>query len=124
MNKDGKWRFIRAGEVAGPRLAAPGTRGRTSTGASPGPGGGLGLPGSPSRIGAGLTGPFVGVASTSEEKSLRIMNGAESYDQWMFVAGRPRILGKPLVPMAPGLQPGMPGAPGATGAQAPPTKKN
>ena len=40
-------------------------------------------------------GPFIGVASVSTEKSLRIMNGAEAYDEWLFVAGRPRVLGKP-----------------------------
>jgi hypothetical protein len=26
------------------------------------------------------------------------MNGAESYDQWIFMAGRPRLLGRAQIP--------------------------
>jgi len=49
----------------------------------------------------------VGVASTSQDKSLRVFNGRTRYDQWLFVVGQPRIVGKDInlrtVPGAPGV---------------------
>ena len=108
MVEDGKWRLIRPGEVARPpRLTGPGFRQREEGG----PGGG--------RRGSAEMGPFIGVASYSEEASLRIMNGAESYDQWMFIAGKPRVLGKPQLPSPPPA--GRPG-PAASPGAAPQTK--
>jgi type II secretory pathway pseudopilin PulG len=97
MVPDGKWRFIRAGEMAVARAGGiPGLPG--APGASPAP-----RPSPPSRTGRGPVGismPFVGVASFSEKESLRLMNGQDHYDQWMFVAGRPRVLGRdvPVIP--------------------------
>jgi len=113
MTKDGKWRFVRPGEVIAARVAGMGGPGRGAGGSRTGrPGDETGRPGRPG-TGPEL-GPFVGVASFSKDESLRVMNGAETYDAWLFVAGKPRILGKPQGPM-PGSGPsGMPG-PGAPG---------
>jgi type II secretory pathway pseudopilin PulG len=112
MTKDGTWRFIRVGEVMLPR-AGGSLPGRPAASPTPSP-----TP-SPSRrpgMGAQQLGPFIGVASTSKEESLRVMNGHDHYDQWLFVAGRPRILGRdgPQIPggnAMPGQKPGS-GAPG------------
>ncbi len=94
MAKDGKWKFIKAGEVVVPRMPAlPG----------------MGMPGRPvpspePRSGTGARGdsvaPFVGVTSTNTDESLRVMNGQDHYDQWLFLAGRPRFLGRegPQIP--------------------------
>ena len=106
MTKDGKWRFIRPGE--GMRIAGTGPAG-TGPGAGRRPAGGVGR-----RSDGPVLGPFVGVASLSEENSLRVMNGAETYDQWMFVAGKPRVLGKPTGPVPqPGGMPGQAASPAA-----------
>ena len=101
--KDGKWRFIRSGEQALP----PGV---------PGPGGGIltpattlaaqpptGRDGQPQLGGAG----FIGVASFSKEKSLRIMNGRTRYNEWRFVLNEPRRMGNNtgVVPSNPGVTP-------------------
>ena len=63
--------------------------------------------------------PFIGVASTSKEESLRVMNGRDHYDEWMFVAGRPRVLGRdgPILRdgnIAPQPKPGSAKGPGQT----------
>ena len=106
MTTDGKWRLVRPGEVVLPRLAGQAADRRARTG----------MPGTKSAV---EIGPFIGVASLSTEDSLRVMNGAETYDAWLFVAGKPRILGKPLGPTPPpGIGPsGMPGQP--TGGASP-----
>jgi hypothetical protein len=39
-------------------------------------------------------GVIAGVASTSKDTSLRMFNGKTKYDQWVFLAGQPRWLGK------------------------------
>jgi len=100
MTKDGKWRLVRPGEVVVPRLGGQAADRRTRSGG----------PGSRPTV---EIGPFVGVASLSTDASLRVMNGAETYDAWLFVAGKPRVLGKPLGPTPPaGAGPsGMPGPP-------------
>ena len=109
MTKDGKWRFVRPGEVFMARLSGQGMAGVRGQA-----GGRMGRPadetGRPGRPGTGPElGPFIGVASLSKDESLRVMNGAETYDEWLFVAGKPRILGKPQGPI-PGAGPsGMPG---------------
>jgi type II secretory pathway pseudopilin PulG len=106
MTKDGKWKFIRAGEVIVPRVGGN-LPGRPA--ASPAP---------PSGMGArdDSVAPFVGVASTNTDESLRVMNGQEHYDEWLFLAGRPRFLGRegPQIPGAnvspqPGASPKAPG---------------
>jgi type II secretory pathway pseudopilin PulG len=83
MTRDGEWRFIRAGEVTVPRAGTslPGRPVPSPSPASSGPGG--------LQLGA-----FIGVASSSKQESLRVMNGHDHYDRWTFVAGRPRVLGR------------------------------
>jgi type II secretory pathway pseudopilin PulG len=117
MTRDGKWKFIRPGEVTVPR---PGT----ATGGHSGPPAASPNPGASPRIGQDMrftgstqVGPFIGVASTSTEASLRVMNGQDQYDEWLFVAGRPRVLGKEG-PQIPGGNAGPAEKP--AGASAPP----
>ena len=103
MSKTGKWRFVRPGEA----LPVPGRPGLPIPGqpAAPPPPAPE-APGSPGMIAGG----FIGVASLSKDKSLRIFNGRTKYNEWLFVAGQPRVIGKQTTP-APGGAPGMPGAP-------------
>ena len=98
MARDGQWRFIRQGEGIAPlpggaRPANPlGPTVGPSPTAQPSPSrGSMGIGGD--LAGAPLGG-FVGVASRSTKKSLRMLNNAKSYDTWLFIAGRPRIVGK------------------------------
>jgi type II secretory pathway pseudopilin PulG len=111
MTPKGEWRFIRQGEAASVGVPGrPGTPAPTTT--RPG------APGGPGRT----VGGFVGVASLSRDKGLRLFNGKEKYDEWFFVAGQPRLVGKtprvpgagsspsPRLPPVPGPSP----APGAT----------
>ena len=89
MTKDGKWRFVRVGEVMLPRAGTTTLPGKPVASPSPSP-----TTPRPGTLGpGGQLGAFIGVASTSKEQSLRLMNGNDHYDEWMFVAGRPRILG-------------------------------
>lgn len=111
MRPDGKWRLIRPGEPIVPGPTRPGT----------------GRPGSPpatlvpgqSKTGPGgqtptTLGPFVGVASFSTDKSLRVFNGREAYNEWLFIAGQPRIIGRPPRLFKPGGLPNQPPFPGPT----------
>jgi type II secretory pathway pseudopilin PulG len=124
MRSDGKWRFIRQGEAIGPG-ALGGARSANPSGAPPGPSPAPQPSPSPGAggIGGGMSGAplggFVGVASRSTKKSLRMLNNATSYDTWLFIAGRPRIVGKqpaiatlgaPGLP-SPGAQPSPPSRP-------------
>ncbi len=107
MTKDGKWRFVRPGESV--------MVGGTPGGPSPRPGGGPkpdASPGfgAPQPIGGTSIGVLAGVASLSKEESLRLFNGRTRYDQWIFLAGQPRQLGRVTGPM-----PGSPGLPGGLG---------
>jgi type II secretory pathway pseudopilin PulG len=104
MAKDGKWRFLRQGEgVGAPRPTTPGTPTTTR-------------PSGPAPM---TLGGFTGVVSTSSDKGLRLFNGKEKYDEWAFIAGQARVIGKaPRIPgggPSPGLPPlpGLPSAPGA-----------
>jgi type II secretory pathway pseudopilin PulG len=110
--KDGKWRFIRPGEPLGvpgvpgagpnqpPNLNQPVPStppfGQSVPGASPspspspsaGPGGSQGPSGEP-------LGGFIGVASKSTDKSLRIFNGRDRYSEWQFLPSPfPRVVGR------------------------------
>ena len=113
MAKDGKWRFIRQGESIGP-VRAPGGSASAGTRTTPttttttrpsaftqrNPGGGLG----------GRTmGGIQGVVSTSKEEGLRVFNGRTKYNEWVFLPGQPRVVGRPQ--RSPGT-PGVPGPPG------------
>ena len=118
MSKDGKWRFIRQGETVAPGAPGipglPGGPGQTTTTTTrpsqPGPG----------TVG-GLLGGIFGVASTSTEKSLRVFNGRTKYNEWLFIPGQPRIIGRqaglPTV-IGPGGVPA-PGKPPVTGGPQP-----
>jgi len=103
MTKDGKWRFIRPGEAVG-GVRAPGQAGlggTTTTTTTT-------RPSAFSRSGTTL-GAIQGVASTSTDKSLRVFNGRTRYDEWIFLPGQPRVIGRALTP-----GPVTPGVPGAT----------
>jgi type II secretory pathway pseudopilin PulG len=102
--KDGKWRLLRPGDallppgVGGiPGMSRPGSTTPPSTmvGQAPTAGGTIGG----TIGGAGI----VGVASFSKDKSLRIFNGRTRYNEWMFIAGQPNVLGRQFgVPLNPG----------------------
>lgn len=101
MTKDGKWRFVRPGELV------PVTGGGGGGGASPRPKpSGFASPSpsasaSPSAFGGGggtSMGAIMGVVSLSKETSLRLFNGRSRYDQWIFLAGQPRRLGRDMGP--------------------------
>lgn len=97
MVKGGKWRFVRPGEAVPVSSIPTGGPGGASPRPSPTP--------PPSAFGpAGGTsvGAIAGVASTSHENSLRIFNGRTKYDQWIFLAGQPRLLGRNKGPNVPG----------------------
>ena len=91
MSKDGKWRFVHQGQVVTP-TANPGGQGpadksapTTTTTTMPASSGGSGT----------TVGAILGVSSTSTEKSLRIFNGRTQYNEWIFAAGQPRVIGRP-----------------------------
>lgn len=102
--KDGKWRFIRNGEQAlppgVPGLGGAGPTPSTTLAQQPQP---PTRDGQPQLGGAG----FIGVASFSKEKSLRIMNGRTRYNEWRFVLNEPRRMGRNpgIVPQNPGVTP-------------------
>jgi type II secretory pathway pseudopilin PulG len=110
MTKDGQWRFIRQGEGITPPgvgTTRPGTSpGSTTPSPSPQPSPGMGGSTGGGMAGAPLGG-FVGVASRDLRKSLRMMNNAKTYDTWLFIAGRPRVVGKQPV-IGPVGAPGLP----------------
>jgi type II secretory pathway pseudopilin PulG len=101
LAKNGKWRIIRPGEAAGGPPRGP------SPSPSPSPRGG------PAGGGVGV---IVGVASLNTDKSLRLFNGRDHYNEWLFVAGQPRVIG--LMTRAPRPPSGMPPSP-AAGPSAP-----
>jgi type II secretory pathway pseudopilin PulG len=95
MTKDGKWHFLRPGEAIGPVI--PGV---------PRPGGATPTTTTTTRPTAfsqpGLTlGAIQGVASTSTEKSLRVFNGRTHYNEWLFLPGQPRVVGRAVAVRAP-----------------------
>ncbi len=119
MTKDGKWRFIRQGESIGPVRAPGGSvsaggRTTTTTTTTTRPSAFTQSPG----IGAGgrTVGGIQGVASTSKDEGLRVFNGRTKYNEWVFLPGQPRVVGRPQ--RSPGV-PGAAGQPGAPGAPAP-----
>lgn len=96
MSKDGKWRFVHQGQVVTP-TANPGGQGPTDNSTpttttppttTPPGSGGSGSTGS-------TVGAILGVSSTSTEKSLRVFNGRTQYNEWIFAAGQPRVIGRP-----------------------------
>jgi hypothetical protein len=129
MSKDGKWRFVHPGESM---LPAPGTGasprpGATPLPAQPTPSPQTGFPGLPTSPVGGATGggpvqgAILGVASLNKDKSLKLMNGRSRYDQWLFLAGQPRLLGANQgLQIPPGGVGGVPGAPGTRPSGFPP----
>jgi len=96
MTKHGRWRFIRPGEALAPGAPLAGNLGTstvttTTTTTRPSAFSPSGQP----------IGPFQGVASTSTEKSLRIFNGRTKYNEWVFLPGQPRVVGRPIGPPIP-----------------------
>ena len=93
MSKDGKWRFVHQGQVVTP-TANPGgqepTDKSTPTTTTPPTTTPAGSGGTGSTVGA-----ILGVSSTSTEKSLRVFNGRTQYNEWIFAAGQPRVIGRP-----------------------------
>ena len=80
MTKKGEWRLLRQGEATA--VGVPVRPGAFPT-PRPTPAGGTAI----------VVG-FIGVVSTSPEKSLRLFNGRQKYDEWTFVAGQPRVVGR------------------------------
>ena len=98
MTKHGRWRFIRPGEAVGPLAPGiPGTAGGTTTTTTTTT---TTRPSAFSQPGVTLGG-FQGVASTSAEKSLRVFNGRTRYNEWLFLPGQPRVVGRPIGPAMP-----------------------
>ena len=107
MTKDGQWRFLRPGEAIGPVIPGvprPGGATPTTTTTTT-------RPTAFSRPGLTL-GAIQGVASTSKEKSLRVFNGRTRYNEWLFLPGQPRVVGRAVAARAP--FPGAPGTPRPT----------
>lgn len=108
MTKDGKWRLIRPGESLGTGL--PGAAGAGGAGSAGPLGGRSATPvagqapasglSSSSASGSSFSQPgtptsgFLGVASTSTDKALRVFNGRTKYNEWLFLPGQPRIVGR------------------------------
>jgi type II secretory pathway pseudopilin PulG len=92
MTKHGRWRFIRPGEAVGAAPPGiPGTGGVVTTTTTTTRPSAFATPGA-------TLGGFQGVASTSTEKSLRVFNGRTRYDEWVFLPGQPRVVGRPIGP--------------------------
>jgi type II secretory pathway pseudopilin PulG len=107
MTRDGKWNFIRPGQVVAPAApVVPGGPGATTTTTTTTRPSAFSQPGT-------TIGGIQGVASTSTEKSLRIFNGRTRYNEWIFLPGQPRVIGRPVGPVMPGgLPPTRPQSPG------------
>ena len=114
MTKDGKWRFLRPGDALLP--GAPGAPAQAGLGGT-GPGGmttpttttTTTRPSAFSQPSQGIgSGGFQGVATTNSDKSLRIFNGRTKYNEWLFVAGQPRLIGRApaTIPRPGSVQPG------------------
>lgn len=105
MTKDGKWRLVHQGEMLAPGGPAPSPlpRGFPTPSPTPSPSPRAGGPG----LATGETlGGFIGVATRSREKGLRLFNGKKFYHEWIFAVGQPRIVGNtPLSLPSPGTQP-------------------
>ena len=96
MTESGEWRLIHQGESIAP-IRAPGSSPSPSPTARPRP-----TPRPLGATGQGRSiGPIVGVASRSTERSLRLFNGRDRYEEWLFLAGQPRIVGKQQLPATP-----------------------
>lgn len=105
--KDGKWRLVRPGEpilppgLPGAVSSRPGPTTPPSTMVGQAPTAGT-IGGTITTGGAGI----IGVASYNKDKSLRIFNGRQRYNEWFFIAGQQNVVGRQFGPMpAGGLTP-------------------
>jgi type II secretory pathway pseudopilin PulG len=116
MTRDGKWRLIHQGEATIPPPASGSPRSNAPPTTQPAPQSGL--------VGSSI-GPLVGVASRSTDKSLRLFNGRNHYNEWIFAVGQPRVIGGQLGTALPGstapggLSPLTPGSPRPNPSSAP-----
>ncbi len=129
MTKSGKWKInptltgVPGGGPAGLPGASPSPTASPSSGfgrssgfggSSPSPGGlgvtSTGVAGLGSIGNESLGGPAIqSIASASTEKSLRIFNGQERYDKWVFTPNMQEpTIGKTLVPGQPNAAPAVP----------------
>jgi hypothetical protein len=109
MTKHGRWRMLRPGDAllpgtpGVPRPPQPGGSSPTTTTTTTTRPSAFSQPGQ-------TIGGFQGVASTSTDTSLRLFNNRTRYNEWLFVAGQPRVVGRqPAGPPGGTAQPG--GAP-------------
>ncbi|HUG53602.1 MAG TPA: hypothetical protein VMR21_08370 [Vicinamibacteria bacterium] len=114
MTRDGQWRLVRPGEMVGTGTGGAGLPGGGRRPATGGPSPRASATPPPFTLGAGSgtsIGVIAGVASRSPDTSLRVFNGRTRYDEWVFLAGQPRRLGRDT---RPGVAP-VPGAGGLGG---------
>lgn len=105
MTRNGKWRILRPGESVTTTTPTAGTTSPGGASPSLGPSPSPSPSAPPSAFGpAGGTsvGAIAGVVSLNHGTSLRVFNGRTQYDQWIFLAGQPRQLGKPIGPQPAG----------------------
>jgi len=91
MTKEGEWRLIHPGEglLVGQLPTASGSPPPSTL-----------RPAQTSPTGRTI-GVFRGVASKSKDASLRLFNGRSRYDEWLFLAGQPRVVGLTPVSVVP-----------------------
>ena len=107
---------VTIGNAAGGRGAQPQTTGgRGTTTASTTGGFRVGSSMTVSSGTGGTTGGIIGVRSKSKDKSLRLYKGAETYDQWLFVATQQAAAVSGVGAQVPGGGAGRGQAPGAGG---------
>lgn len=110
MTKTGRWRMVRQGETTvGSVSPLPGTSGPLPPGATPSPGSSPGpspspAPGPLGSVTGDSIGVVAGVATTFTGKSYRVFNGRSRYNEWLFIAGQPRVIGRPTA-VGPAAQP-------------------
>ena len=115
MSKDGKWRLVHQGQVVAPTTnpgQGPTDKSVPTTTTPP-----TTRPSGPGAATGTTMGAILGVASTSTEKSLRVFNGRTQYNEWIFAAGQPRVIGRP--PTIGGGGPGGGVGPGGPGSGKP-----
>jgi len=112
------------GQAAGLTAQSPGAAGRGVQPSAP-PARGFGQPaasargqlGQPGQPGAQGAGPIIGVTSTSRGQALRLYNGQDNYNEWLFVStAATRQPGAPGGVQAPGMPGTVPGRGGRAGA--------